>query len=52
MNEEALAFYQTRRRLEDIWEFVEQLLFDTQSEQDREDSVNHLIRELQALNGE
>lgn len=45
-----LSFYQGRRRLEDIWEFIEQLLFDEQDEQERAITINHLREELNGLN--
>ncbi|WP_335582735.1 phosphotransferase enzyme family protein [Paenibacillus ihbetae] len=46
MNEDALRFYQFRRRLEDIWEFMEQLLYDEQAEEERRDTLGSLRKEL------
>ncbi|WP_236841413.1 aminoglycoside phosphotransferase family protein [Brevibacillus formosus] len=45
-NRQALEFYQIRRRLEDICELLEQLLFDEQEEQDRVETIGHLKGEL------
>lgn len=50
MNHDALVFYQMRRQLEDIWEFVEQLLFDEQDQKERVITMNYLLRELSELN--
>lgn len=49
INPDAMAFYQGRRRLEDIWEFIEQLLFDEQDEQERDITMNYLREELNAI---
>ncbi|MFD0711568.1 aminoglycoside phosphotransferase family protein [Paenibacillus sp. GCM10027626] len=46
---DVLQFYRGRRKLEDVWEFMEQLLFDQQTAEDRADSLNHLQRELSEL---
>ncbi|MBG9943573.1 aminoglycoside phosphotransferase family protein [Brevibacillus formosus] len=46
INRQALEFYQIRRRLEDICELLEQLLFDEQEEQDRVETIGHLKGEL------
>ncbi|EJL23939.1 aminoglycoside phosphotransferase family protein [Brevibacillus sp. BC25] len=46
VNRQALEFYQIRRRLEDICELLEQLLFDEQEEQDRVETIRHLEMEL------
>ncbi len=46
VNRQALEFYQIRRRLEDICELLEQLLFDEQEEQDRVETIGHLKGEL------
>lgn len=46
----ALQFYQNRRRLEDIWEFIEQLLYDDQSDQERAVTMNYLREELKEVN--
>ncbi|AFS79020.1 putative aminoglycoside phosphotransferase [Gottschalkia acidurici 9a] len=42
LNQEALRFYQIRRNLEDIWEWLEQLLFDRQDEDAKNDSIEGL----------
>ncbi|MFB5660982.1 aminoglycoside phosphotransferase family protein [Alteribacillus sp. HJP-4] len=49
IDSEALQFYQKRRKVEDIGEFIEQLLFDEQSEQERSVTTNHLLEELQSI---
>lgn len=49
INPDAMAFYQGRRLLEDIWEFIEQLLFDEQDEQERDITMNYLREELDAI---
>ncbi|KKO51753.1 phosphotransferase family protein [Paenibacillus sp. DMB20] len=49
LNPEVLHFYQGRRKLEDIWEFVEQLLFDEQNDQERAETVGNLSKELKEL---
>ncbi|CAI8893149.1 spectinomycin phosphotransferase [Brevibacillus sp. IT-7CA2] len=46
VNRQALEFYQIRRRLEDICELLEQLLFDEQEEEDRVETIGHLKGEL------
>ncbi|MBD2869820.1 phosphotransferase [Paenibacillus arenilitoris] len=48
-NAEALSFYEGRRKLEDIWEFMEQLLFDRQDDRDREATLKLLAKELESL---
>lgn len=45
IHSEALLFYQKRRLLEDIWEFLEQLLYEEQGEL----TFNYLTKELKAL---
>ncbi|CEI80608.1 hypothetical protein J18TS1_38000 [Oceanobacillus oncorhynchi subsp. incaldanensis] len=45
INQDALAFYQLRRRLEDIWEFAEQLLYEEPDAQEKEEIIGYL-REL------
>lgn len=50
INPDAMAFYQGRRRLEDIWEFMEQLLYDEQDEQERDITMNYLRGELNEIN--
>jgi len=49
INDDALSFYQKRRRLEDIWEFIEQLLYDKQEGQERVKTINYLKNELKRL---
>ncbi|UED73841.1 aminoglycoside phosphotransferase family protein [Brevibacillus sp. DP1.3A] len=49
VNRQALEFYQIRRRLEDICELLEQLLFDEQEEQDRVGTIGHLKGELRKI---
>ncbi|MBP1996101.1 phosphotransferase family protein [Paenibacillus eucommiae] len=49
INPDALQFYQIRRRLEDIWEFIEQLLFDKQDAQERNGSLGSLAKELKEI---
>ncbi|MGN7942278.1 aminoglycoside phosphotransferase family protein [Virgibacillus sp. 6R] len=49
INDDALSFYQKRRRLEDIWEFIEQLLYDDQEGQERVETINYLKNELKRL---
>lgn len=50
INDDALKFYQVRRKLEDVWEFIEQLLFDKQDEQEKAETKNLLIKELKEIN--
>src|SRR5690625_4345995 len=49
INPGALNFYKKKRKLEDIWEFIEQLLYDNPDEQTRNAAINHLKRELNNL---
>ncbi|MDW8517588.1 aminoglycoside phosphotransferase family protein [Priestia flexa] len=51
INPHVLKFYQGRRRLEDIWEFIEQLLYDEQDEQERYLTKNYLRKELNSIGG-
>ncbi|WP_010494775.1 phosphotransferase [Paenibacillus elgii] len=51
INPDVLQFYRYRRKLEDIWEFMEQLLFDRQEAQERAATLNHLSRELSEIRG-
>ncbi|MFB0840708.1 phosphotransferase [Paenibacillus oleatilyticus] len=51
INPDVLQFYRYRRKLEDIWEFVEQLLFDRQEAQERAVTLNHLSKELNEIRG-
>lgn len=44
-----LQFYQEKRKLEDIWEFIEQLLYDKQEEQERVTTINYLVDELKRI---
>lgn len=45
-DEALLSFYRLRRRLEDIWEFIAQLLYDRPDEATRADALRHLQNEL------
>ncbi|GIN06003.1 aminoglycoside phosphotransferase family protein [Shouchella clausii] len=49
IDQECLAFYQGRRKLEDIWEFLEQLLFDEQKPTERAAILEGLEKELEAV---
>ncbi|RXZ80893.1 aminoglycoside phosphotransferase family protein [Paenibacillaceae bacterium] len=49
IHSEALQFYRARRKLEDIWEFMEQLLYDKQDDQARMKTLNSLRSELQSI---
>ncbi|MCP1308846.1 phosphotransferase [Paenibacillus tyrfis] len=51
INPDVLQFYRYRRKLEDIWEFMEQLLFDRQEAQERTATLNHLSKELNEITG-
>ncbi|KPV57512.1 kinase [Paenibacillus sp. A3] len=51
INPEVLQFYRYRRKLEDISEFMEQLLFDRQEAQERTATLNHLSKELNEISG-
>ncbi|WP_339234821.1 phosphotransferase [Oceanobacillus sp. FSL W7-1281] len=42
INQDALAFYQLRRRLEDIWEFAEQLLYEELDAQEKDEIIGYL----------
>jgi len=42
VNSDAIEFYLTRRKLEDIWEFAEQLLFDSQSDESRSQTLEYI----------
>ncbi|GIP32517.1 phosphotransferase [Paenibacillus sp. J2TS4] len=46
---DALRFYQGRRKLEDIWEWMEQLLYDNQTAEARANTLKSLIKELKDL---
>lgn len=47
---EMLGFYQSRRKSEDIWEFIEQLLYDSESLPDRNETLLELENELKKMN--
>ncbi len=47
---EMLGFYQARRKSEDIWEFIEQLLYDSESLPDRNETLLELENELKNMN--
>ncbi len=49
INTEAMTFYKGKRRLEDIWEFMEQLLYDNQGEQERIVTMNYFQEELNGI---
>ncbi|MEJ8544734.1 aminoglycoside phosphotransferase family protein [Brevibacillus borstelensis] len=49
LNRDALQFYQEKRKLEDIWEFIQQLLFDEQDAQERAETISLLAKELKTL---
>jgi spectinomycin phosphotransferase len=49
IDQNALRFYQIRRRLEDIWEFTEQLAFDIQAEKEKAETMSLLKNELEAI---
>ncbi len=49
LNPDALHFYQGRRKLEDIGEFLEQLLFDSLSQEERVVAINYLKEELRNI---
>ncbi|GIO28160.1 hypothetical protein J43TS3_27710 [Ornithinibacillus bavariensis] len=49
LDQDALEFYQKRRRLEDIWEFTEQLLYDNPDSQERVTVIDYLKEELKSL---
>ena len=46
---DTLLFYRIRRKLEDIFEFTEQLLYDKQEEQERNETIKFLMSELNDL---
>lgn len=50
LNLDALHFYQGRRKLEDLGELLEQLLFDSLNEQGRVVTINYIKEELRTLN--
>ncbi|UVI33654.1 aminoglycoside phosphotransferase family protein [Paenibacillus spongiae] len=49
INHRALMFYRIRRKLEDIYEFMVQIVYDKQEEQDRAEAVSYLKKELQDI---
>ncbi|TBL67998.1 aminoglycoside phosphotransferase family protein [Paenibacillus thalictri] len=49
INPDVLQFYRGRRKLEDIWEFMEQILFDRQEAQERAATINQLSKELNEI---
>lgn len=49
INPDTLQFYKIRRSLEDIWEFMEQLLYDGQEEKARTETLEYLKGELSSL---
>lgn len=50
VNPDALQFYQGRRKLEDIWDLIEQLIYDNQDAQERAITINYLTKELKNIN--
>lgn len=42
INKDALTFYQLKRKLEDIWEFTEQLLYEELSTKDKDEIIGYL----------
>lgn len=49
INKDALLFYHIRRKLEYIWEFIEQLLYDNQEDKERNETIKVLDGELNNL---
>ena len=49
INVEAMRFYRLRRRLEDIHEFVESILFDKLTQDDMNQSLRYLKQECELL---
>ncbi|UHA73427.1 aminoglycoside phosphotransferase family protein [Paenibacillus sp. 481] len=49
INENALRFYQIRRKLEDVYEFMEQIVYDNQEKQERVDTIRSLKQELAGI---
>lgn len=49
VDHDTIEFYRARRKLEDIWEFVEQVLFDSQDEQRYSQTLAYLKTELDSL---
>lgn len=49
INSDALQFYKGRRELEDLWEFIEQLLFDKQDDRQRAGTLQSLKETLTHL---
>ncbi|TLS50071.1 hypothetical protein FE782_22320 [Paenibacillus antri] len=45
----ALKFYKGRRKLEDIWEFIEQLVYDQQTEEQQHETTTLLSKELEEM---
>ncbi len=50
VNADAIRFYRLRRRLEDIFEFVERILFDNLAQDDANRSLRYLKQECDLLN--
>ncbi|MEL7624981.1 MAG: hypothetical protein AAGU12_15560 [Clostridiales bacterium] len=49
INAEAMRFYRLRRRLEDIHEFIESILFDGLAQEDLNQSLYYLKQECELL---
>lgn len=50
MNKKTLKFYLIRRKLEDIWAFIESIVYDNQTPEQRERDITLLAKELADLN--
>ncbi|CUH93943.1 hypothetical protein P22_0005 [Propionispora sp. 2/2-37] len=49
INSDTMQFYKVRRKLEDIWEFMEQLLYDEQAAEARTETLEYLKTELSSM---
>ncbi len=45
----ALSFYRGRRKLEDVWEWIQQLIYDKQDEEKRQETILSLKKELTSM---
>lgn len=50
VNHDAMLFYRLRRRLEDIYEFIESILFDDLTQDDINQNLHYLKQECELLN--
>ena len=48
-NTQTLLFYQLRRVLEDIWEFIEQIQYDELTQEEEQSSLDYLKIECSSL---